>query len=32
MTPALMPKVPRAGHDHRDAVFVGGLDDFVVAH
>ena len=32
MTPALMPKMPRAGHHHGDAVFVGGLDDFVVAH
>ena len=27
-----MPKVPCPGHYHRDAVVVGGLDDFVVAH
>jgi hypothetical protein len=32
MTPALVPKVPRAGHHHGDAGLVGSLDHFVVAH
>ena len=27
-----MPEMPDAGEHHGDAVIVGGLDDFVVAH
>src|SRR5207342_1507609 len=31
-TDALVPEMPDAGEHHRDVVFVGGGDDFVVAH
>ena len=27
-----MPEVPHAGEHHRDAVFVGGGNHFIVAH
>ena len=28
----LVPKMPHAGEDHRQAMLVGGLDDFIVTH
>src|SRR5436190_4141923 len=31
-TTGSMPEMPDAGEHHGDAVIVGGLDDFVVAH
>src|SRR5260370_507665 len=32
MTIRSMPEMPDAGEHHGDAVIVGGLDDFIVAH
>ncbi len=29
---SLMPEVTHAGEDHGHAVFIGGGDDFVIAH